>query len=165
MKRNLFRALIADLKPRRTPRFTIIGTRSIRTPKQILTGLDTAKIAVRVQFCLQPECADLARSVRLQLLEETGNELDRMDGRAAVAFAAEMLMSSDDMATMPVRDLIAGLREKAKEAFEANGMIDGLVMNMLALRLEQETDRVDQLSEFLDLNVPTWRDEIATKSG
>jgi len=98
-------------------------------------------------------------------LEETGNELDRMDGRAAVTFAAEMLMSSEDMATMPVRNLIAGLREKAKEAFEANGMIDGLVMNMLAKRLEEEADRVDQLSEFLDLNVPTWRKEIATKSG
>jgi len=88
-----------------------------------------------------------------------------MDGRAAVTFAAEMLMSSEDMATMPVRNLIAGLREKAKEAFEANGMIDGLVMNMLAKRLEEEADRVDQLSEFLDLNVPTWRKEIATKSG
>ncbi len=98
-------------------------------------------------------------------MEETGNELDRMDGRAAVTFAAEMLMSSEDMATMPVRNLIAGLREKAKEAFEANGMIDGLVMNMLAKRLEEEADRVDQLSEFLDLNVPTWRKEIATKSG
>jgi hypothetical protein len=74
-------------------------------------------------------------------------------------------MSSDDMATMPVRELIAGLRERAKDAFEANGMIDGMVMNCLALRLEQETDRVDQLSEFLDLNVPTWRDEIAADTG
>jgi len=70
-------------------------------------------------------------------------------------------MSSDDMATMPVRDLIAGLRERAQDAFKANGMIDGMVMNVLALRLEQEADRVDQLNEFLDLNVPTWRDEIA----
>ena len=70
-------------------------------------------------------------------------------------------MSSDDMATMPVRDLIEGLREKARGAFAANGMIDGMVMNCLALRLEQEADRVDQLSTFLDLNVPTWRDEIA----
>lgn len=74
-------------------------------------------------------------------------------------------MSSDDMATMPVRELIAGLREKAQDAFKANGMIDGLVMNMLAKRLEEEANRVDQLSEFLDLNVPTWRDEIATDTG
>jgi hypothetical protein len=74
-------------------------------------------------------------------------------------------MSSDDMATMPVRDLIEGLREKAQGAFAANGMIDGMVMNCLALRLEEEADRVDQLSEFLDLNVPTWRDEIATDKG
>lgn len=74
-------------------------------------------------------------------------------------------MSSDDMATMPVRDLIEGLRERAQDAFEANGIIDGMVMNVLALRLEQEANRVDQLSEFLDLNVPTWRNEIATNTG
>ena len=97
-------------------------------------------------------------------MEETGNELDRMDGRAAVTFAAEMLMSSDDMATMPVRDLIEGLRERARDAFAANGMIDGMVMNVLAKRMEEEADRVDQLSEFLDLNVPTWRKEIVSES-
>ena len=74
-------------------------------------------------------------------------------------------MSSDDMATMPVRELIDGLREKARDAFKANGMIDGMVMNCLATRLEEEANRVDQLSEFLDLNVPTWRDEIATDTG
>lgn len=74
-------------------------------------------------------------------------------------------MSDDDMATMPVRDLIEGLREKAKGAFNKGGMVDGLVMNVLATRLEQEANRVDQLSEFLDLNVPTWRDEIVANTG
>ncbi len=68
---------------------------------------------------------------------------------------------SDDMATMPIRELITGMRKRAKEAFELGGMIDGFVLNVLALRLEKEANRVDQLSEFLDLNVPTWRDEIA----
>ena len=67
---------------------------------------------------------------------------------------------SDDMGTMPVRDLIEGLREKAKVAFNKGGMIDGLVMNVLANRLEQEANWSDKLQEFLDLNVPTWRDEI-----
>lgn len=67
-----------------------------------------------------------------------------------------------DMATMPVRDLIEGLREKANEAIDRDGLlIHGLLFNVLANRLEQEADRVDQLSAFLDLNVPTWRDEIA----
>jgi len=69
---------------------------------------------------------------------------------------------SDDMATMPVRELIGGLREKAVQAIDKDHMpIQGLMFNILANRLEQEANRVDQLSEFLDLNVPTWRDEIA----
>lgn len=67
---------------------------------------------------------------------------------------------SDDMGTMPVRDLIEGLREKAKVAFNKGGMIDGLVMNVLANRLEQEANWSDRLQKFLDENVPTWRDEI-----
>ena len=96
-------------------------------------------------------------------MEETGNELDRTHGRTAVAFAAEMLMANDeDMGTMPVRDLIEGMRERAQEAFKKGGMVDGMVLIVLATRLEQEANRVDQLSKFLDLNVPTWRDEIAT---
>ena len=70
-------------------------------------------------------------------------------------------MSSDDMATMPVRDLIEGMREKAKIAFNKGGMVDGFVLNVLATRIEQEADQVDRLRTFLDLNVPTWRDEIA----
>lgn len=64
------------------------------------------------------------------------------------------------MGTMPVRDLIEGLREKAKVAFNKGGMIDGLVMNVLANRLEQEANWSDRLQKFLDENVPTWRDEI-----
>jgi len=71
-------------------------------------------------------------------------------------------MSDEDMGTMPVRDLIEGMREKAKSAFNKGGMVDGMVLNVLASRLEQEANRVDHLSEFLDLNVPTWRSEIAT---
>jgi hypothetical protein len=67
---------------------------------------------------------------------------------------------SDDMGTMPVRDLIEGMREKAKDAFNKGGMVDGMVLNVLANRLEQEANRVDQLSKFLDLKIPTWRDEI-----
>ncbi len=67
---------------------------------------------------------------------------------------------SDDMATMPVRDLIEGMREKAKDAFNKGGMVDGLVLNVLSNRLEQEANWSDKLQEFLDLNVPTWRDEI-----
>jgi len=160
----LFRVPIAGTRPSRSLRFTLIGTLSIQTLTPIPTGLGNAKTAVKVPSCPRLECADPARSVKLQLLEETGNELDRMDGRAAVTFAAEMLMSSDDMATMPVRDLIAGLRERARDAFAANGMIDGMVMNVLAKRMEEEADRVDQLSEFLDLNVPTWRKEIVSES-
>jgi len=67
-----------------------------------------------------------------------------------------------DMATMPVRELIEGLREKANTAIDKDHLIiQGMVFNILANRLEQEANRVDQLSEFLDLNVPTWRDEIA----
>lgn len=69
-------------------------------------------------------------------------------------------MSDEDMGTMPVRDLIEGMREKAQTAFKKGGMVDGMVLNVLATRLEEETNRVDQLSEFLDLNVPTWRKEI-----
>ena len=67
---------------------------------------------------------------------------------------------SDDMATMPVRDLIEGMREKAGKAFNKGGMVDGLVLNVLALRLEQEANWSDRLQKFLDENAPTWRDEI-----
>lgn len=67
---------------------------------------------------------------------------------------------SDDMATMPIRDLIEGLREKAKSTADMGGFISSLVFNVLALRLEQEANWSDKLQEFLDLNVPTWRDEI-----
>ena len=72
---------------------------------------------------------------------------------------------SDDMGTMPVRELITGMREKAQTAFKKGGMVDGMVLNVLAKRLEEEATRVDQLSEFLDLNVPTWRDEIVANTG
>ena len=68
-----------------------------------------------------------------------------------------------DMATMPVRELIEGLREKATEAIDRDGLlIHGLLFNVLANRLEQEADWSDKLQKFLDLNVPTWRDEIET---
>jgi hypothetical protein len=42
-------------------------------------------------------------------------------------------------------------------------MVDGLVLNVLSLRLEQEADWSDRLQKFLDKNVPTWRDEIEQK--
>ena len=67
---------------------------------------------------------------------------------------------SDDMATMPVRDLIEGMRDKAKDAFNKGGMVDGLVLNVLARRLEQEANWSDLLQRFLQANVPTWREEI-----
>ena len=65
-----------------------------------------------------------------------------------------------DMATMPVRELIGGLREKATNAADDNNILNALVFNVLANRLEQEADWSDKLQEFLDLNVSTWRDEI-----
>lgn len=65
-----------------------------------------------------------------------------------------------DMATMPIRELIGGLREKAANAADDNNILNALVFNVLANRLEQEANWSDKLQEFLDLNVPTWRDEI-----
>lgn len=67
---------------------------------------------------------------------------------------------SDDMATMPVRDLIEGLRKKAKSAADKGGILNSLVFNVLENRLEQEADWSDKLQKFLDLNVPTWRKEL-----
>ena len=68
---------------------------------------------------------------------------------------------SDDMATMPVRELIGGLREKAESAIDNdNDVLKSLVFNVLANRLEQEANWSDRLQKFLDENVPTWRDEI-----
>jgi hypothetical protein len=142
VKRNLFRALIADLKPRRTPRFTIIGTLNIRIPTPILTGLGNVKTAVRVRFCLRPECADPARSVRLQLLGETGNELDRMDGRAAVAFAAEMLMENDD------EFLPKEILEDAREELGTNMTDQRAVYACLRILLRGVLDRL--LQEYDD---------------
>lgn len=42
------------------------------------------------------------------------------------------------MGTMPIPELVKGMREKATESFNKGGMIDGLVMNVLANRLEEQ---------------------------
>ena len=110
MKRNLFRAPIVDSKPRRTPRFTIIGMPNTRSPKQIPIGMGSAKTAAKVRSCLRPECADPARSVRLQLLEEIGNELDRAHGPTAATFAAEMLMANDAEDEFLPKDILEDAR-------------------------------------------------------
>lgn len=51
-------------------------------------GLAAVKTAVRVQLFLSLVCADPAHSVKPKLLEETGNELDRVDGHIAATVAA-----------------------------------------------------------------------------
>lgn len=45
---------------------------------------------------------------------------------------------SDDMGTMPIPELVEGMRENARKAFDKGGMIDGLVLNVLANRLEAQ---------------------------
>ena len=43
-----------------------------------------------------------------------------------------------DMATMPIRELIGGLREKAGSAADDNNILNALVFNVLANRLEEQ---------------------------
>jgi len=45
---------------------------------------------------------------------------------------------SDDLGTMPIPELVAGLRKQANTSFDKGGMIEGLVLNVLANRLEAQ---------------------------
>ncbi len=45
---------------------------------------------------------------------------------------------SDDLGTMPIPELVAGLRKQATGSFDKGGMIEGLVLNVLANRLEEQ---------------------------
>lgn len=66
------------------------------------------------------------------------------------------MTSNDDMGTMPIPELVEGMREKAKVAFNKGGMVDGLVLNVLANRLEaQHTDNKD-LRERIQYLVDHW---------
>ena len=55
---------------------------------------------------------------------------------------------TNDMMEMPVRELIKGLRDKATLAIDTQGLIiQGLLFNILANRLEMEADRADALQK------------------
>ena len=72
---------------------------------------------------------------------------------------------SDDMGTMPIPELIEGLREKAKVAFDKGGMVDGLVMNVLANRLEEQFDENTELRGLVPQAIGwTWADACAKTS-
>ena len=51
---------------------------------------------------------------------------------------------NDDMATMPIRELTARIREQVKDS---NDLVKVLVMNVLCNRLEQQADDIDRLVE------------------
>lgn len=43
-----------------------------------------------------------------------------------------------DLETMPMPELVAGLRKQANSSFDKGGMVQGLVLNVLAKRLEAQ---------------------------
>lgn len=51
------------------------------------------------------------------------------------------MSDSDDMATMPIRDLIAALREKVSKI---DNPLQAIVISVLANRLQEQADLVDQ---------------------
>jgi len=53
-------------------------------------------------------------------------------------------MASDDMATMPIRDLIAGLRKQVDE-LPRERFLDQLVFSVIATRFEKMADENDDL--------------------
>lgn len=57
--------------------------------------------------------------------------------------------SNDDMATMPIRDLIREIRAKTK-TMDGSMLHVILVLNVLARRLEEQADIIDQLQEQID---------------
>jgi hypothetical protein len=54
---------------------------------------------------------------------------------------------NQDMATMPIRDLITGLRQKAKKLGDSGNIVDCLVLNVLTNRLKDQADIIDNLTE------------------
>ena len=70
-----------------------------------------------------------------------------------------------DMATMPILELIGGLREKAKEAIDSGGVINGMVFNVLAMRLEKQFDENTELRGLVPQAIGwTWADACAKTS-
>lgn len=69
------------------------------------------------------------------------------------------------MGTMPIQELIAGLREKAKEAIDNGGVINGMVFNVLAMRLEKQFDENTELRGLVPQAIGwTWADACAKTS-
>ena len=81
--------------------------------------------------------------MRLQLLEETGNELDRTHGSTAVTFAAEMLMANDEEEFLPKEIL-----EDARGALDWDVSDSKAVYGCLRILLRGVLDRL--LEEFDD---------------
>ncbi len=54
---------------------------------------------------------------------------------------------NDDMNTMPIRDLIAQVRERVR-ALPPEQLVITLVMNCMCNRLEQESDRADKFEKL-----------------
>ncbi len=72
---------------------------------------------------------------------------------------------SDDMGTMPIPELIEGMREKAKAAFNKGGMVDGLVMNVLANRLQEQLAENTELRGLVVQAIGwTWADACVKTS-
>jgi len=71
-----------------------------------------------------------------------------------------------DMATMPILELIGGLREKAKSAIDNdNDVLKGMVFNVLAMRLEKQLDENTELRGLVPQAIGwTWADACAKTS-
>lgn len=80
--------------------------------------------------------------MRLQLLEETGNELDRTHGQTAVAFAAKMLMATEE------EFLDKEILEDAREELGSNMTDQRAVYACLRILLRGMLDRL--LEEYDD---------------
>jgi hypothetical protein len=55
-----------------------------------------------------------------------------------------------DMATMPIRELIAEMKAKAETLADNGNLLDCLVTNTLANRLAAEADKIDELESEND---------------
>lgn len=72
---------------------------------------------------------------------------------------------NDDMGTMPIPELIEGMREKAKDAFNKGGMVDGLVLNVLANRLQEQLNENVELCGLVVQAIGwTWADACVKTS-
>jgi hypothetical protein len=61
-----------------------------------------------------------------------------------------------DMGTMPIPELIAGLREKAKNAGDDGNILNALVFNVLANRLDEQLTHIGFLEERIQYLVDHW---------